>query len=197
MRKVFALRTGEGLSLVAHVTTKSYGAFGNPSAQPFLAGYWADDLAEEEATAQARRWAGVTAVTRKARDAARAALREGPPPRARADVEWLAESLEFGALCAEGTQRYYELYALAQRLVARGEPVRKSYVAGAHKAVLSLAAKIKKMLRAKFPRNTIDPVGGDRRQKEKVLESLVERSDELVRGLQTGRCGGRSKRTWW
>ena len=70
MRKVFTLRTGEGLSPVARVTTKSYGAFGNPSAQPFLGGYWADDLAEEEATAHAQRWAGVTAVTRKARDAA-------------------------------------------------------------------------------------------------------------------------------
>ena len=70
-------------------------------------------------------------------------------------------------------------------------------MAGAHKAVLSLAGGIKRMLRAKFPRNTVDTWGGDRQQKERVLESLVERSDELVQGLLAGRRGARSKRSWW
>ncbi len=195
MREVFVLRTSEGLPPVAHITTKSFEAFGNPSAPPFHR--WGDDLPEEEAARVAQRWLRVKEVTLKASAAAHAALDAGPPERTKADVQWEAKSFEIGALYAEGAQRYYELYAIAQRLLA-GEPsVKASAIDGAHEAVLSVTRKIEELLRTSFPGRMLDYLGGDMGQKQRVLEYLVDKSLEIVQGSKTGVRGEKSGRTWW
>ena len=195
MRKVFTLSTREGLPPVAHVTTKNYEAFGNPSSIPLHR--WGDDLPAGEAAGLARRWGRVSKVTAKALEATEAALRAGPTDRTESDVRWSAKSLKIGAMCALAAERYYELYALAQRLLAGRPGGSASDINSKHKALQSQTRTIAKLLRATFPRKMLDYLGGDKRQGQRVLKFLTDQSREIVRGARTGRRGGKSSRSWW
>ena len=195
MRKVFTLSTRDGLPPVAHVTTKNYEAFGNPSSMPLHR--WGDDLPASEAAGLAGRWGRVSKVTAKALEATRAALRAGLTDRSENDVRWLAKGFEMGEMYAQATQRYYELYALAQRLLAGRPSSSASDVNNKHKALQSLTRTMAKLLRATYPRKMLDYLGGDKRQKQRVLEFLTDQSREIVQGATTGRRGKKSSRTWW
>ena len=197
MQKVFSLATSDGLPPVAHIMSKSYGAFGNPSAQPFFTSYWGDNLPAAKAAELARRWGRVKTTSLKAHASASTALRQIATPQRRSDVKWLVESFEIGSLCAEAAVRYFTLYAAAQRWLDNKSGAGLSELERARRDIEQLARRIRTLLNRHFPGKMLDYLDGDRRPASRVVEFLLSEPREIVQGARTGKRGPKSQRTWW